>query len=73
MSIAPGKHELRIHIPLRTYEFLKATSPERGLGQFVSDCIEFYTHRQELEEKVSRIEANIRHILDHLAGAAAGK
>ena len=40
--IAKGKHELKTHIPIRTYQYLKKHAQGHGIGQLIADMADCY-------------------------------
>jgi hypothetical protein len=40
--IAKGKHELKTHIPQRTYQYLKKHAEGHGIGQLIADMADCY-------------------------------
>jgi len=50
--IARGKHELKTHIPLRTYHFLKNHSEGHGIGQLIADAVDCYASLPKLARQM---------------------
>ncbi len=64
MPVAKGKHELKTHIPQRTYQYLKAHAEGRQIGQLIADCVECYANLGKLARQSERIEGLVHQLLE---------
>jgi hypothetical protein len=61
--IAKGKHELKTHIPIRTYQLLKNRAEGHGIGQLIADAMDCYANLGKLTRQVETQGNQIEHIL----------
>ena len=64
-----GKHELRAHISIAAYRYLKANAPGRGIGQFISDVIDYHRDHIITERKIDKLTLSVDQILLHLTSS----
>jgi hypothetical protein len=64
--IAKGKHELKTHIPIRTYEYLKKHAEGHGIGQLIADAVDCYANLPKLARQVEVHSTHLERILELL-------
>jgi hypothetical protein len=63
MPIAKGKHELKTHIPQRTYQYLKTNADNRQIGQLIADAVDCYASLAKMTRQLETQGNQIEHIL----------
>ncbi len=61
--IAPGKKQIRVHLPIHAHEWLKSHSTTKGLGQLIVHLIESYQDRQHLERLMNSLTGDVKRAL----------
>jgi len=64
--IAKGKHELKTHIPIRTYEYLKKHAEGHGIGQLIAEAVDCYANLAKLTRQVEVQGNHLERILELL-------
>ncbi len=63
--IRPHKKELRVHINQDAYAYLKVHAPNRGIGQFISDVIDYHRDQYLTDRKIDKLSLNVEKLLSH--------
>ena len=71
MPVAKGKVEMKVHVPVKAYEYIKRRAGQRGMGQFLMDIVDCYNSQGDLAQRIIAMEENLDRLMDHLIGVHA--
>ena len=58
MSVMKGKKEVRTHLPLETYKYLKTHATLHGMGTMIANAIDLYAKQGDIAKRIITIEGN---------------
>src|SRR5215475_3733277 len=64
--IAKGKHELKTHIPQRTYQYLKKHAEGHGIGQLIADMADCYEALPKMARQMEVQTNLLQQVLERL-------